>query len=46
MKRDIEELATCDAIVLLPGWYLSKGAQLEMHIAHRLEMEIIFYGYS
>lgn len=42
MRRDIEELAGCDAIVMLDGWHLSPGAHLEMHIAHRLEMEIIF----
>ena len=40
MRRDIRELVTCSAIVLLPGWEASKGAQLEWHIAQALGMGI------
>ena len=43
LKKDIEELMKCNAIVLLDGWHQSKGAQLEMHLAHRVGMEIRFY---
>lgn len=40
MRRDIPELVTCDAIVLLPGWERSKGATLEHHIARALDMGV------
>jgi hypothetical protein len=40
MRADIKALCDCDAIVLLPGWQRSKGAQLELHLAHRLELDI------
>lgn len=44
LRNDIRVLCDCAAIVLLPGWERSKGAQLEQHIAHRLGMEILFYA--
>jgi len=40
MRADIKALCDCDAIALLPGWELSQGAQLELHIAHRLGLMI------
>ena len=40
MRADIKALCDCDTLVLLPGWQHSKGAQLELHIAHRLGMRI------
>lgn len=42
MRADIKALCDCDAIVLLPGWESSKGAHLELHIAHRLGMGVRF----
>lgn len=33
MRRDIPLLATCDAIVTLPGWGLSVGARAEVYNA-------------
>lgn len=42
MRADIKALCDCDAIVLLPGWEASKGAHLELHIAHRLGMGVEF----
>lgn len=40
LRKDIAALTTCDALALLPRWQKSSGAQLELHIAHRLGMEI------
>lgn len=41
LRADLRELCTCDALALMPGWEASKGAQLELHIAHRLGMAIV-----
>ncbi len=40
MRRDIRELVTCDAIVLLAGWEKSRGASLEFLVANGLGMRI------
>lgn len=40
MRADIAALCHADILVLLPGWERSDGAQLELHIAHRLGLEI------
>jgi len=40
MRADIRALCDCDAMALLPGWMNSKGAHLEVHLAHRLELQI------
>lgn len=42
MRADIKALCDCDAIALLPGWERSKGAHMELNIAHRLEMQVLF----
>lgn len=42
LRADLKALCDCDGIVLLPGWEKSKGAQLELHVAHRLEMSVYF----
>lgn len=41
MRNDLAALLTCDALALLDGWQRSTGAHLEMHVAHRLGMEIV-----
>lgn len=41
LRADIRELCTCDAIALMSGWEASKGANLELHIAHRLGMKVM-----
>ncbi len=41
LRADLRELATCDAIALMPGWEGSKGAHLELHVAHRLGMRVM-----
>ena len=33
MKRDLEAIQSCDALVLLPGWEKSKGARAERAVA-------------
>jgi hypothetical protein len=38
IRRAICDLATADGIHLLPGWEHSRGAVLEEHIAHELEL--------
>ena len=42
MKNDIKALLDCDAICLLPGWVDSQGAHLELNIAHRVGIQILF----
>lgn len=41
MRADIKALCDCDAIYLLPGWEQSKGAHLELHVAHRLGLKVL-----
>ena len=42
MRRDLAALLTCDALAMLDGWQDSAGAHLEMHVAHRVGMPILF----
>ena len=46
LRADIRALCDCDAISLLPGWENSNGAHLELHIAHRLGLEVLISGVS
>jgi hypothetical protein len=40
LRADIKALCDCDGIVLIRGWQNSKGAQLELHVAHRLGLAV------
>lgn len=40
LAYDLTRLGTCGAIYLLPGWEKSKGAVLELQIAHQLGLEV------
>ena len=40
MRADIKALCDCDVVVLLPDWESSKGAHLELHVAHRLGLSV------
>lgn len=40
LRADIKALMDCDALVLLQGWQGSDGAQLELHMAHRVGIKV------
>ncbi|WP_142122367.1 DUF4406 domain-containing protein [Rarobacter faecitabidus] len=40
MRTDIAALVGCDGVATLPGWQESRGAVLEVHIAHALGMAV------
>jgi len=42
LRRDLKFLVDCDAIALLSGWELSRGASLEFDVAQRLGFEIYY----
>lgn len=44
MKEDFKALLTCDAIVLIDGWYRSKGAMQELSLARWSGMEVFRYN--
>lgn len=40
MRADIAQMVTCDAVATLPGWQRSRGASIEVGLAHGLEMPV------
>lgn len=42
LRIDLQILATCDAIYMLPHWHLSQGARLEFDTATRLGLQVFF----
>ena len=41
LRADIKALCDCNVIALMPGWENSKGAHLELHVAHRLGLRVM-----
>lgn len=41
MRMSVTQVATCEAVALLPGWEQSKGARLEHHIAKELQLILV-----
>lgn len=41
MRADLKALLDCDTLALLDGWQQSAGAHLEMHVAHRVGIDIV-----
>lgn len=41
MRRDIALLLECDAIFMLEGWELSKGAKLELDVASSCGLKVL-----
>lgn len=44
LRADIKALCDCQAIALMPGWERSSGAHLELHIAHRVGLNVLSVG--
>ncbi|MCK9601527.1 MAG: DUF4406 domain-containing protein [Sphaerochaeta sp.] len=40
LRADLTDLLTVDAVAVLPGWECSRGASLEVHVAHALGMTV------
>jgi len=40
LRHGLKSLLDCDAVAALPGWRRSRGAQLEIHVALQLGMEV------
>lgn len=41
LRVDLKALLDCNTIALLDGWQKSNGAHLEMHVAHRVGIDIV-----
>jgi hypothetical protein len=41
MRRDLPEVAKCDALALLPGWRTSRGANDELYVARACGLAIL-----
>jgi Domain of unknown function (DUF4406) len=38
MRIAVQQMLTCDCVIVMPGWQASTGANLELAIAHALNM--------
>ncbi|MFB7798961.1 DUF4406 domain-containing protein [Isoptericola sp. NPDC056134] len=41
LRADLADVLVADALAVLPGWEASRGAQLEVHVAHALGVPVI-----
>jgi len=41
MAYDLTRFGLCGQVAVLPGWEISKGARLEVHIARELGMKVV-----
>lgn len=41
LRMDIRALMDCQGVIALPGWQESRGASLEVNIAHALGMTVL-----
>lgn len=42
MRKDIQDLLTCDAIFMCNGWEMSKGCKLEFDVATSCGLEVLY----
>lgn len=45
MRRDIKAMMDCGVIVVLPEWFTSQGARIEVELALQLGVEVYELGY-
>lgn len=41
LRLDLADVLTADQLAVLPGWEASRGARLEVHVAHALEVPVL-----
>lgn len=41
MRVDLADVLRADGVAVLPGWELSRGARLEVHVAHELSIPVL-----
>lgn len=42
MRKDIQDLLTCDAIFMCNGWEMSNGCKLEFDVATSCGLEVLY----
>ena len=46
MQWDLQQVAACDAVILLPGWEKSEGVSRELQVALWCGRDVYLYGYD
>lgn len=41
VKRDLRDMLTCQGVAVLDGWQESRGAALEVDLAHQLKLPVM-----